>query len=139
MNDQRPVGKTKSVGYQIGVRRTFDIRPEHAWSFLVSDTGLAAWLGSSSAIHMNVGEKYLLPDGTTGEFRVIKSNSHLRMTWQPRGWEKASTIQVRVIPVKEKTTISFHQENLPGPDEREKRRTYFSKVLDVIGRDMFKS
>ncbi|MGD9489832.1 MAG: SRPBCC domain-containing protein [Calditrichaceae bacterium] len=130
MNDQKPVGKTKSVGYQIGVRRTFDIRLAHAWDFLISEKGLAAWLGSGVPINAVVGERYRLPDGTTGEFRVIKANSHLRMTWQPPGWEKASTIQVRVLPAKNKTTISFHQENLPGPRERELRKTFFMEVLD---------
>ncbi|MGD9900676.1 MAG: SRPBCC domain-containing protein [Calditrichaceae bacterium] len=132
MNDQRPVGKTKSVGYQIGVRRTFDIKLESAWNFLISEEGLFTWLGSGSPINAVVGERYRLPDGTTGEFRVIKTNSHLRLTWHPQGWEKASTIQVRVLPAKNKTTISFHQENLPGSVEREQRKTFYMSALDEI-------
>jgi len=47
------------------------------------------------------------------------------MTWHPEKWEKASTVQIRVIPSKEKTVISFHQENLPGPAEMEERKLFF--------------
>jgi uncharacterized protein YndB with AHSA1/START domain len=73
-----------------------------------------------------------LSDSSQGEVRVFEPNSHLRITWQPQGWQRASLIQVRVMPAKTGTTISFHQEHLPGSAEREQRRTHFEAVLDKL-------
>lgn len=42
----REVGRTRDVGFQIGVRRTVPHPPATVWSALTSDVGLAAWLGS---------------------------------------------------------------------------------------------
>ncbi|HEX8033820.1 MAG TPA: SRPBCC domain-containing protein [Ktedonobacterales bacterium] len=54
------------------------------------------------------------------------------MSWQPQGWAKASTVQVRTIPVGEKTVISFHHEGLAGAAEREEMRRHWLSVLDRL-------
>ena len=68
------------------------------------------------------GRKWVIPD--------------LRITWLPkgRGWPRPSTIQVRVVPKGDKTTVVFHEEHLPGPDEREERRAFFKGALDELER-----
>jgi hypothetical protein len=66
--------------------------------------------------------------------RVYSHNSHLRITWQPQGWQRASTIQVRVIPKEDRTVIAFHQEHLPGAKEREERRAHYTSALDELER-----
>jgi uncharacterized protein YndB with AHSA1/START domain len=78
------------------------------------------------------GEAYRLKDGTEGTVRVVKPDSHLRMTWHPRGWERPTLIQVRVIPAATGTTISFHQEHLPDARAREERREHFTAALDRL-------
>ncbi|GHO46165.1 hypothetical protein [Ktedonospora formicarum] len=45
MTQQHVIGQTKSVGFQIGVRRTFAISVEQAWNFLISEEGQRIWLG----------------------------------------------------------------------------------------------
>jgi uncharacterized protein YndB with AHSA1/START domain len=67
-----------------------------------------------------------------GEVRVYTPYSHLRITWHPPGWPRASTLQLRVIPKGDKTVIAFHQEHLPGEKEREERRTHYIAVLDEL-------
>lgn len=126
-------GKTRDVGYQIGVRRTMPLALDEAWALLTSPEGVRLWLGDAPGVEIEPGADYVLEDGSSGEIRVVSDRSHLRLTWQPGDWPRASTLQVRVIPKDERTTIAFHQEHLPGPDEREARRAHFARVLDAIG------
>jgi uncharacterized protein YndB with AHSA1/START domain len=132
MKRRREVGKTKDVGYQIGVRRTMDIPLEQAWNLVTSSEGVRLWLGSDERIQLKQGVAYELKDGVSGETRVFEENSHLRVTWHPPDWPRASTIQVRVIPKDKRSVIAFHQEHLPGPKEREARRAFFKCVLDQL-------
>ncbi len=131
---KRPVGLTKDVGFQIGVRRTLPIRLEDAWQLITSPNGVETWLGEAPDLKFAKGEQYRLPDGSSGEVRVFHPNSHLRITWRPQGWKRASTIQVRVLPKPDKTVVAFHQEHLPGSREREARREHFKAALDELER-----
>ena len=126
----REPGRTAAAGYQIGARRTFPCAPAAAWGALLSPEGLACWLGGPLD---PARPAYRLPDGTTGEVRVWQPGSHLRLTWQPPGWARPSTVQVRVIPARSGTTIAFHQEHLAGPDEREAMRARWADALDHLG------
>jgi len=124
-------GQTQTVGFQIGIRKTFPLDLEEAWTLITSPSGLAAWLGEIKA-PMNLEDNYATLSGEHGEIKVYKENSHIRLTWKPDRWSKPTTIQVRVIPNKDKTTIAFHQENLPGPKEREERHEHFKGALDKL-------
>jgi len=104
---------TRDARFQIGARRTFSIDHEDAWSLLTSKIGIAIWLGESPDIQFARGHNYQFSDGTIEQIQVFKLNSHLRITWQPLGWRRSSTIQLRVIPRGHKTVIAFHQEHLP--------------------------
>lgn len=133
---QHDVGRTRDTGYQIGVRRTFPISLEDAWRHLTSPDGVQRWLGLDDSFEWLEGSAYELGDGTTGELRVFKPLSHIRITWHPPGWPRASTIQIRIIPKGEKSVIAFHQEHLPGPEAREQRRMFFTGVLDDLARTL---
>lgn len=124
------VGRTQSVGYQIGVRRTLPVGEEGVWTALLSPEGLAIWLGGTARLER--GEPYTLANGTVGDVRALKEGSHIRLTWQPRGWARPSTLQVRVIPAATGTTLSFHQEQLVGPDEREAMRAHWEGVIGQL-------
>ncbi len=130
--NKKAIGQTKGAGFEIGVRRTFDVPVVRAWEVITSDRGMKLWLGDVSGLKWEKGETYKTKDGTEGEIRIINQGSHLRITWWPSDWEKASTIQIRVIPNGEKTTISFHQENLKGAGEREEMRLRWENVLDKL-------
>ena len=133
-SDERPVGLTRQAGFEIGVRRTLPVRCEDAWQFLTSDAGVRIWLGDASGFQWTEGAAYQLADGAIGRIRVFTPNSHLRLTWHPPDWPRASTIQVRVIPRGNLTVVAFHQEHLPGLAEREERRAYYTTVLDALER-----
>ena len=97
-DSERPVGLTKDVGYQIGVRRTVSIPLAEAWDLVISPTGTALWLGEIPNLILEEGARYRQADGSVGEVRVFKPGSHVRITWHPPGWPRPSTIQVRVLP-----------------------------------------
>lgn len=126
------VGQTKTVGFQVGVRRTFPISQEKAWELVTSDEGLNLWLGEGTRIILQPGHKYTTKTGG-GEIRVVKPLQQLRLTWQKEGWQKSSTVQVRIISIESnKATISFHQENLSDQNTREEMKKHWENVLEVI-------
>ncbi len=134
MTSEKVVSQTKDVGFQIGVRKTIAVAPQKAWDFLTSAEGFKLWLGELSSWRLEKGARYKTAEGTVGELRVVNPSpgGHLRLTWQPRDWDTPSTVQVRIIPNKEKTTISFHQEHLDGPETREAMRQRWQQVLDEL-------
>ena len=131
-NAEKPVGLTKDTGFQIGVRRTLDIGLEAAWDLLLSARGLQAWLGEPLTMRLANGAQYQLKDGSAGQIRVLSPGSHIRLTWDPGNWSRASTVQVRVIPAGERTVIAFHQEHLPDQNTRQARRDYYMAALDEL-------
>lgn len=132
MDLQRIVGQTKTVGFQVGVRRTFPISQEKAWELLTSEEGLKLWLGESTNIILKPSQKFVTKT-VAGEIRVVKTLQQLRLTWQKVGWQKPSTVQIRFISIdSKKTTISFHQENLCDSITREKMKVYWEEVLDEV-------
>lgn len=134
----KSVGLTKDVGFEFGLRKTFAISLTEAWQFLVSSKGIRIWLGVVDDFQLIKGTPYRTMNGETGTVRVVNPEVNIRLTWQPVGWEKPSTIQVRVIPSNMKTTIGFHQENIPGADEREQMRQHWGKVMEEIEKSLMK-
>jgi len=121
------VGKTARAGYEIGVRRTLSCSDEQLWALLLSPEGLRTWLGGAAEIAG--GAPFALDNGTSGEIKVYKPWSHIRLTWQPAGWAEPSTLQVRVIPASRGTTVSFHHEHLSGAAEREAMKAHWERVV----------
>ena len=124
------VGRTAEVGYQIGVRRTLPFSEEAIWGLLLSPEGIAVWLGGP--IEMAQGTRYTLADGTSGEVRVYTPWSHCRVSWQSPGWARPSLIQVRVIPAKSGTTLSFHQEHLRDAAARTEMKARWEAVIGAL-------
>lgn len=130
---EKQVGETASAGWQIGVRRTLPVTQEQAWELLMTPEGLALWLGSVPALQLAVGEQFVTADGTSGELRVVKPLHQVRLTWQRPGWERASTLQIRCIPVgPAKTTIAFHQEWLADATVRAEMKARWEGVLAAL-------
>jgi uncharacterized protein YndB with AHSA1/START domain len=130
---RRKTGETEDAGFQVGVQRTVHIPHERAWRLLTSPKGLRLWLGDMGKLKLKKGETYRAADGSKGEVRVVHREDRLRVTWHPEGWTRPSTIQVRVVPKgKKKTVITFHEEHLPGEEQREERRAHFKTALEAI-------
>lgn len=127
------VGLTASAGFQVGVRRTLPISPEQAWAHLTSAEGLKQWIGTVSPLSFSEGETFRSAEGISGQFRIVKPYRQLRLRWEKREWGEPSTLQIRLLSNQpDKTTISFHQENLDHPDTREQMKLHWEDVLAVI-------
>ncbi len=128
--ETQTVGKTAAVGYQIGVRRTLPCGEEALWSLLLSPEGQTIWLGG--AIELEDGARYTLDNGTTGQVKVYKPWSHIRLTWQPHGWARPSTVQVRVAAASRGTTLSFHQDQLADGAARSAMKAHWEGVIEQL-------
>ncbi|MBZ0297072.1 MAG: SRPBCC domain-containing protein [Anaerolineae bacterium] len=129
----RPVGSTKSQGWEIGVRRTFPVSAARAWDALMSKSGLELWFGDDPHFAFKKGESFKTQIAT-GEIRSYTEGSLVRMTWQPPEWDFISTLQIRVLPAKTGATISIHHEKMQNNNQREAMRQHWTAVLDELGR-----
>ncbi|PYI57579.1 ATPase [Paenibacillus flagellatus] len=118
---RKPVGRTASTGFQMGVRRTLPIARERVWELLMSREGLKLWIGELAPPEWAAGVPFESAEGTTGTMRVYKPYEQLRLTWKLPEWDKPSTLQIRLMSSSpDRTTVSFHQENLSDLFERER-------------------
>ncbi|MBC9930635.1 SRPBCC domain-containing protein [Chitinophaga qingshengii] len=131
--DKNTLGHTTSQGWEMGVRRTFALTPEAAWETLFTQPILGIWLDKAAHIAFQKNDTYTTASGITITVTSVTTVKVIRMKWQQQGQPNASTLQIRVIPAKDKTTISFHHEWLTGQAEREAMKTYWTRVLDAIG------
>ena len=125
------LGQTKSVGFQFGLRKTFAVASEKIWAFLFSAAGLKIWLGELTT-EFELNKEFTTKEGIKGYVRVLQPNSHIRLNWQKPNWENLSTLQVRVVKNKAKTTLSFHQEKLLDANQREEVKEYWQAVLQKL-------
>jgi uncharacterized protein YndB with AHSA1/START domain len=132
----KPIGLTKDAGWQMGVRKTLPVPVDDVWSFLFSEEGLAIWLGKVKELNWKKGEEYKTSNGTHGVVRVVNVLSHIRITWKKKDWDNFSTLQMRTVKGKDKTTIVFHQDRLTGSDQRDEMLTHWEKVLDKLERNL---
>jgi len=126
-----PIGKTKDVGYQFGVRKTFPVPSKKLWDFLLSPKGLKIWLGDSPT-SLELNQEFITSDEVKGMVRVFQPYSHLRMSWQGKDWLNSSTVQLRVIDKDDKATVSFHQEKLHDAQQRDQVKKYWNKIIDNL-------
>lgn len=128
----KPIGLTKDAGFQVGARKTCDVSVEMAWDFLMSINGTRLWLDGIDVDKIELKSEFSTPNGFTGKITVLKPYSHIRMQWRHPDWDNTSTLQIRTIPNKNKTTISFHQEKLSGPEQRKKMKNFWKNTLDKL-------
>ncbi|WP_077800858.1 SRPBCC domain-containing protein [Streptomyces sp. JHA26] len=123
-----PTGLTQDAGWQIGVSRTLAHPPSVVWDFISGTEGLALWLGPGVVLTSERGAPYRTGEGVTGEVRGYHPGRKIRVT------HGTTTVQVALAPAAEgaRTMLRFHQEHLTGPEERERRRAHWGRVMDRV-------
>lgn len=129
------VGRTKDVGYEIGVSKTLRAPLERVWAHLISPSGFGTWLGAGATLPAKPGDPYRADDGTTGELRSLHAGDRIRLTCRPAGWTHDTTVQltVRSSPGN-RTTLRLHQEALANADERVSQRGHWQGVMASLER-----
>ena len=124
------IGRTKDVGWEIGVSATVPFPLEQVWALVTSPEGVATWIGPGATLVPEKGATFEADDGTTGEVRSLRPEDRVRVTLRPAGWDHETTAQVTVSRSgPEKTVLRFHQEWLADAAERERQRTVWKAVL----------
>ena len=132
------IGKTKDVGFQFGIRVTIPVSTEKVWDFLFSENGLKIWLGKLIT-ELEHKKEFETKNGIKGLVRVLKTNSHIRLNWKPKTWKNMSTVQIRVIGDKNKTTIAIHQEKLLNSKQRTEMKIYWTEIMELLTNELNKS
>lgn len=130
--DKKPVGLTKDMSWQVGARRKVKSSAEGLWELITSQEGSRIWLGELPEFTFAKDAKFTLADGTKGTITTYVPGSHLRMTWHPAHFTRASILQVRIIPHPAGTILAFHQESLPDAVAREERKVFFLDKLEKL-------
>lgn len=128
---EKPVGLTKSAGWQFGLRKTFSYPQEYVWEFMFSDKGLIIWLGELTE-ELEIKKAYTTKEGIGGFVSVWTPYSHIRMSWKKQDWKNISAVQVRVMGNHEKATVSFHQDQLSDNHQREEMKRYWNEKMAEI-------
>jgi uncharacterized protein YndB with AHSA1/START domain len=130
---ERPTGRTKDAGWEIGVSRTVPFPIDDVWDFLTSPAGAAVWLGAGVQRLDEPCAAYETEAGIGGEIRSFRPRDRVRLTWRPVDWDHDSIVQFTVTPASgDRTRVGFHQERLADGTEREQQRTHWQGVLDAL-------
>jgi uncharacterized protein YndB with AHSA1/START domain len=123
----RSTGLTKDAGWQVGVSRTLPQSPAAVWEFISGPRGLELWLGAGARLSPERGASYATDAGVTGEVRGYRPGDRIRVTYGD------TTVQVAVSAAGGgRSVLVFHQERMESPEERERRRAHWQRVMDRV-------
>ncbi len=86
--------------------------------------------------NLELNKTYKTKDGIEGKIKILKPLSHIRLTWKKKNWINISTVQIRVINAKDKTTISFHQEKLLDSAQRDEMKNHWANIMDRLSKKL---
>lgn len=121
-------GRLAGGGFQAGVRRSFAVGSEMAWSAWGEGVGLARWVGAYRQ-PLAEGEQAALPDGTRVTVVRCVPPRQLRLRLERDEWPRARTVQLRVLPSVHGVTVALHAEGLRDEAEREQFLAQWTHAL----------
>jgi activator of HSP90 ATPase len=124
--------KAKDIGFQVSVSKVFSVTTETMWEFLLSEEGIAVWLGKFPIDDFDIQKPFVTEAGIEGKLTVFIPDCHLRLKWKPKHWQKLSTIELRVTNRKGKATVIFHQTGFFEIEKREEMRTYWKNIISKM-------
>jgi hypothetical protein len=131
--NRRVTGQTSSGLFQIEAGKTLPVGLDRAWEMVTGKDTVRAIVGEGCGGRFSDGAAGVSSSGTRYNVRVFKPRSHIRMGWAMKGWEKDSTLQIRVTPRNQNATaVSFHQENLQTSGIRDRMRLRWKEVLEQL-------
>ncbi|QYX80158.1 SRPBCC domain-containing protein [Streptomyces akebiae] len=127
----RSTGLTKDAGWQVGVSRTLPQSPATVWEFISGPRGLELWLGAGARLTGEPGSPYETDAGIAGEVRGYRPGDRIRVTYGD------TTVQVAVSAAGGgRSVLVFHQEGMAGPEERERQRAHWQRVMDQVAEEL---
>ena len=136
MNASEKTAKIKDFGFQVSVSKVFSVSTETIWEFILSEGGIAVWLGKMCIDDFEIQKPFITDEGIEGKLTVFVPNCHLRLKWKPKHWQKLSTIELRVTNRKGKASVIFHQTGFFEIEKREEMRTYWKSIISKMNDEL---
>ena len=124
--------KVKDLGFQVSVSKVFSVTTETMWEFLLSEEGIAVWLGKFPIEDFEIQKSFVTEDGIEGKLTVFVPDCHLRLKWKPIHWQKFTTIELRVTNRKGKASVIFYQAVFFEIEKREEMRIYWKNIISIM-------
>lgn len=134
---RRVEGRNEKGEYSLTVTKTLPASQKRAWKFISSPEGSEVWLKPFAPFALKPKAAYEVDGGIFGEVRTMKAPLRARLTWQDENWEKASVVQIHLMPRPgEKCMIGIQHEKLPSNALRDKMRAHWkaaaTRLLEAL-------
>lgn len=130
---RRIEGRNQKGEYALSASKTMKGSRTAVWKLLSSPAGAAVWLAPMSDFKLRKGFVYEREDGVFGEVRTLKAPERFRLTWQDTDWEKASVVQMMLLPRPNgKCVLVFDHQKLREARSRDRLRAYWRDVLNQL-------
>jgi activator of HSP90 ATPase len=130
--EAKVVGLTKNVGFQFSITKTCAVSVDMAWDFLLSESGIAMWLGDIHFNDFEWGNPLTTKAGIEAKITIFKADSHLRLAWKPKHWDNNSFIEIRVLTNKGRAKLGLLHTHMTSIEQREEVKTYWTKIMHEI-------
>jgi activator of HSP90 ATPase len=131
-NEKKIVGLTKTVGFQFSITKTCAVSIDDAWDFLLSETGIAIWLGDIHFEDFELNQPLTTKAGIDAKITIFKADSHLRLAWKPAHWENTSFIEIRVLNNRNRAKIGLLHTHMLSVAQREEVKKYWTNIMHRI-------
>jgi activator of HSP90 ATPase len=135
---KKVVGLTKNVGFQFSITRTYAVSTDAAWDFLLSESGVAIWLGTIDFQDFELNNPFTTAEGIEAKITIFKADAYLRLAWKPQHWDNMSSIEIRVFDVKGRAKIGLLHTWMRDGQQRAEVKAYWGKIFEKIGAELAK-
>jgi activator of HSP90 ATPase len=132
MDNKKVVGLTKNVGFQFSITKTCAVSVDAAWDFLLSESGIALWLGTINFDDFELNRPLTTQAGIEAKITLFKADSHLRLAWKPAHWDNISFIEIRVLTNKGRAKLGLLHTHMINVGQREEVKAYWSKIFQQM-------
>jgi activator of HSP90 ATPase len=130
------IGLTKNVGFQFSITKTCAVSVDTAWDFLLSELGVAMWLGDIDFEDFELNNPLTTKAGIDAKITIFRANSHIRLAWKPRHWDNNSFIEIRVLTNKGRAKLGLLHTHMVSIAQREEVKVYWTKVIHKIALEL---
>jgi activator of HSP90 ATPase len=130
------IGLTKNVGFQFSITKTCAVSVDTAWDFLLSELGVAMWLGDIDFDDFELNNPLTTEAGIEAKITIFRANSHIRLAWKPRHWDNNSFIEIRVLTNKGRAKLGLLHTHMVSIAQREEVKAYWTKVINKIALEL---
>lgn len=126
-------GRNAKGLFSMTATKTFPVDQKTLWKILTSKEGSRLWLKPMSDVDFIPKSTYEVEGGIFGEIRTMRAPERMRMTWHDSDWDKATIIQIYVIPRPgKKSIIALQQDGITSSQLKDQLRAYWHDALNEL-------